>query len=814
MSIKSVFALVTAFAAASLTPLAACADAPATEWTFDGGGTLTEVVPEGGTPWVFYIYDSGVIDLKARGTSTVLNFRTLPDGCKPIVSMGALFRGEAIEEVYLPSTLKTLGQYALFSCSALRVCDIPEDSMLESLGFGALASCPNLEEVRLTDHLETIGDVAINGSCTKVKFIGSTMPDSLSRIEGSFCEGMSWVFSGRLVFGGDDSHDVTIGTSRYPFNSCTALTELVFGAKVTPLTSASILFSNCSGITNIVCRNPDGFCFGPSTSTSYFNNLAGLKQYDLYGWPKGKMIGNGVKTRILAPCDNQTWLDFTSDAARMTPWNQISKADRDAYWTNFYGDGAEAAKAAAAAGEIPTPKGRVAATDQTYEGAVIPGNVYIVFDKGEEVRTVSLMVCGERENTVAAEGETAFFPAYGVIPDVLTDPAYGKSFVCTAPRYAGDLERLYEVTGYRVFSMDSDGDYTILAQSGSFSDDEVRAFTFDTDVLTAKAYKLVWDMKTEVAYAVNVVAPSLPDMGTWTFGQYFRKGYYLPGAEATVTAVGTAGHPFVMWGVADDMCNPTRYDATLRISVDGPKTVKPIFKSDRWELHSVDNAYYLTDGQWKFVANYDASKRSVSITAAAPDPSYGEELDLSLPVYYTIGSAADSNLVHLTSIGGIYKNWPAGVLDRLRKIAFGADFEEVGRYAFYDEKGSISNVTDIVFKGHPSIGYVPFANCTQLRRVACRSDIPPGLPDGITGYANFQIVFDIPRGNVGWEAFLTDTGKVIPWKNALPHQKLGFMSYHPNERNPLGMTENGNGTVPRYQWVRYEHPLGLAVILR
>ena len=775
-------------------------ETPATEWTY-ASNKLTEVVPEGQTPWVFGLDASGRLSANQTGVSAALNFRNLPEGCPSVVKLAnSLFRGnKTIQEVYLPSTLKEIETYAFLQSSELRVCDVPEDCQLETIGTGALAQCSSLAEFRLTDCVATISGDAFN-SDLNLTIIGSLMPDSLATITGELGRDSGSMFSGRLVFGGDDSHDVTIGTSGYPFLKCTSLTELDFGEKVTPLTSATSIFGSCAGITNIVCRNPDGFSFGKDASSSYFGNLSGLKQYDLYGWPKGKMIGNGKDTRILAPRDNAKWLAFVADPSRVTPWAQVLDADKAAYRAAF-GEDALA------------PVGRVAATDQTYEGATLPKNVYVVFDKGEVAKTLFVKVGQDGADTPAVQ--PAFFPTCGTHANFEKDETLGAQFACTAPRYSGDGRVLYEVSGYQVCVRGDDGDFSVVAKEGTFIDGEAREFVFDTaEFPQVTEFTLVWKMSTEVAYNLTFVAPLVDGLGTWkVVTEPNFHGYYLSGSEVTVSATGAEGHPFVMWGIAEDMWNQTRYDATLEITVDGRKSVTPIFKADHWELHNVGSDWYLTDGFWRFGASYDSTARDVTITATTPIPAYGEELDFSLPVYYTVGANADGGIVRLTKINAIRGNWPEMTIDRLRRVVFGADLTRIESYAFFKD-GSCSNLTEVVIKGAPQLGNGTFMGCAKLRRVICRNGVPAGLADSMGGQVNYAVVYDIPRENAAWESFLSDTEKCKSWRDCSTGQKSNYYAYHPDERRPLALTLDGNGTVSRYQWVRYNQPSGLMLIVR
>ena len=492
----------------ALVSFTARADAPDTRWTLSEPDKLThqitEVVPDDQTPWKFNITKSNgqIGSITQVGDSTTLNFRNLPEGCTPIKIFNRTFQDNTkIEELYLPASVTTLKYYTFKGTSNLCVCDLPEDTLLETIENQTFVST-KLKEFRLGSHLKTIAGGSNGGNFnTGMTFLGDKMPDSLETIGAENFKDQVDGFVGRLTFGGDDTHGFTI-TGRRVFYGCSRITELVFGAKVTEVLSARYTnlepFNGCSGITNFVCRAPEGFTFGSATD-SYFAGLNGLKQYDLSGWPRGKMIANvanGKQTRILAPRDNLKWLGYVAESSRVTPWGSISAANQEAYWTYFYGN-LEAAKAAAAAGEIPTPVGRVASA-ALYEGASIPANVWIVFDKGEEIDARTLIVSGDLDGLVPTTDEAEFLPAFGQTNFLAkTEGGEPVPLVCTAPRFArvssataGTDYR--EIVGYQIFSRDADGSYSTVVEEGQFAGGSPRQVAFDASVLTGTNYKLVW----------------------------------------------------------------------------------------------------------------------------------------------------------------------------------------------------------------------------------------------------------------------------------------------------------------------------------
>ena len=787
----------------ALVSFTAAADAPDTQWTY-ASNVLTEVVPDGQTPWKFYLYSSnGSLNPSQAGDSTVLNFRTLPEGCPAIVTIaGQVFReNNTIEEVYLPATATKISSYCFYKSGALRVCDIPEDSLLETIEAGVFTYCQVLEEIRLTDRLSTLSTPF--AGCPKLKLSGHLMPDSLTTTGNAFLREQDGVIVGRLVFGGDDMHDVTIG-GNYSFQKCTQLTELVFGAKVTAVEGTA--FGSCSGITNVVCRNPDGFDFG----TTALSGLTGLVQYDFHGWPQGKVTGRGVKMRILAPRDNAKWLAFVADSSRVTPWAQVSDADKAAYNAAF-GDGL-------------APVGRIAATDQTYEGATLPKNVYVVFDKGEVAKTLFVKVGQDGADTPAVQ--PAFFPTCGTHANFEKDETLGAQFTCTAPRYSGDGRTLYEVSGYRVCVKGADGDFSVVAKEGTFTDGEAREFVFDTAELPqVTEFELTWKMGAEgVAYNPTFVAPFVDGFGTWeVVTEPNFNGYFLPGSDVTVSATGSEGHPFVMWGV-EEVELEQRHEATMTFALNGPWTLHPIFKVDHWVAHNGGwTANYITDGYWKFAvdASFPTSTKELTVGALYTGylaSGYGEDLDFSLPVYFSSGTGADGSPCKLVALQQIRTSFPAEVLNRIRTITLSEDFRTSSDYVFYRSMTeSLNNIEKITILGNTEMGNQTFCVKGALREVIVRGGNPAEqrLGRGIGGATNYAVVFRIPRGNAGWEELMADSAQFTPWKNVSKANREKFAEYHPGERHPLGlMTLKNNLGQSWYQWVAYEKPSGFAIILQ
>ena len=782
------------------------AEAPDTQWTWaQSGTTLTEVLPDpapdGAVAWAFTLSSAGVLKVKTAGTSPALNFRTIPEDCPyDIVSLADnfLYGNKTIEEVYLPDTLKKLPSLAFYTATSLRVCDFTANSQLEEIGYLAVYTTKNTVQVRVTDNLKRLNKQATSG--IDFLFDCQVFPDGFTHLDQD-----NELSVERVVFGGDDSHDMTWGTGSMTLRMSKSIKEVVFGAGVTGCTAPGFLYQGGT-ITNVVCKCPTGFTFGAN-----FAKYATVLQYDFYGWPSGapSMCYNRSQTRILAPRDNVTWKGLVSDPSLVTPWTSLTAAEKKVY-TDAYGSELE-------------PFGKVAATGATYEGFTLAAGAWIVFNKGEDIKVVSLAVSGEAGNYDPAEGEPSFSPAYGTIPDVVS--TLGDKFTCTAPRYIGSDLICYEVTGYRLYGKDEVGDFTVVKSEGSFADDEPRVFEFDTSVQTEEAYKLLWLTGNKVGYRFTVNAPLWSGLGTWVTNTVpDLKGYFSAGSEVKMTAAGADGHPFVMWAVSEDEANATRHAATLTLTMTNTWTVRPIFKTDHWEFSagslSGDNySGKICDGYFNLNSSLSKSTRRLTLlgdnAAANNTYSYAEELDFSKPVYFTGGTGADGQEVYLVNIPS--RLVPGQYLARFRKISIGSSVEALVSICLWGTppRDSARNLQELVFDGAPTLAASTIATCGNLRQITFRGGIPTFVGVALSGLTASAVRLTASHTNEDWKAFAADAANVKRWRACEPEQQEAFGTYHPGEAHPYGrIIGNGGKGIPTDQWFDFDQRQGMMILLR
>ena len=84
----------------------------------------------------------------------------------------------SMESITLPSTIKKIGQFAFYGCSALTSIDIPEGVTI--IPDNCFDHCKKLNSVTLPTTIKKIGDYAFS-DCNKVKTI--TIPNGCERLE-------------------------------------------------------------------------------------------------------------------------------------------------------------------------------------------------------------------------------------------------------------------------------------------------------------------------------------------------------------------------------------------------------------------------------------------------------------------------------------------------------------------------------------------------------------------------------------------------------------------------------------------------------
>ena len=359
---------------------------PNTEWTVMGTTTLTitEVVPDGETPWTFTLTEAGAMTVSAVGTGTKLNFRTIPQAegypegrefkITYVVSSKnskSKFVDSNIQELYWPNTVTSIQPYTFYftktSLSKLEVCDYPEGTEIETIGDWAFGRCDELKRLRISDKLRSISSTSPFSNCSKLVFEGPMLPAAMKSLNNSVFqlgEGATPLSDGLLVIGGSDEtftwnyNNDTVGNRIFSrFN----ITNLVFGAGVAHAATNVVMdgtktvFGNPyhastttgSSITNIVVKNPGVFAFGyvfdPESLVGYksYNVTAKpttVRNYDVAGWVTGTLVKRTAALAVTVPeARQETAKSYQTRimAAKNAYWKEFKKA-RDANKSKYY----------------------------------------------------------------------------------------------------------------------------------------------------------------------------------------------------------------------------------------------------------------------------------------------------------------------------------------------------------------------------------------------------------------------------------------------------------------------------------------------
>ena len=243
-------------------------------WDFDAG-TLTEAAKPGEKPWVFAYTSDGVLGCPVqKGDAKTLDFRHLPDGVPPLKELGRnCLSGTAIEEVYLPDTLVSIGPAAFHNCRKLR-------------------------------RIEPL------------------IPDSVTHFGTSHALGGCGALEGTLVIGGSDGPiDPLPGDNRFLLSGLGRIGGLVFGAGCGPSFFKWSYggFNGCGSVTSIVCRTKEtldwsqGVSWPEGCRTCLFQDMKKLATVDVAGF-----VSNGAglpelkpgQCTIRVPAESAEWKDF------------------------------------------------------------------------------------------------------------------------------------------------------------------------------------------------------------------------------------------------------------------------------------------------------------------------------------------------------------------------------------------------------------------------------------------------------------------------------------------------------------------------
>lgn len=208
----------------------------------------------------------------------------LEEGIKGIAPNA--FSGAPVTSLYLPSTLKTIGDEAFsycnhlhdvtfsegieriegdafYQCHALEKVALPKS--LRSVGENAFAYCDALQEVTISEGLKTLGERAFLG-CTALERV--TLPTTLTSLPGYAFQGCTALpsvtvpvgvrsiganaFQGCEALTGVALPATLTDIGRYAFNNCKALASVTLPAALVIVQSYA--FAGCEALREVVCQ--------------------------------------------------------------------------------------------------------------------------------------------------------------------------------------------------------------------------------------------------------------------------------------------------------------------------------------------------------------------------------------------------------------------------------------------------------------------------------------------------------------------------------------------------------------------------------
>jgi hypothetical protein len=179
-----------------------------------------------------------------------------------------------IVSLVLPVTLKTLGAYAFYNCTALISLDWPFSTEGASIGEYTFSGCASLTALNLPETLETIGNYAFRGTSLSTLCLPSGMKTiGQYAFSGLNITSMEWPLA---------PDGATIGG--YAFLNCQFLTSVTLPAGLTQI--GSYAFQNCYSLKEISLpaslTQIDSYAFNFCNSLKKVSLPAGLTQINSY----------------------------------------------------------------------------------------------------------------------------------------------------------------------------------------------------------------------------------------------------------------------------------------------------------------------------------------------------------------------------------------------------------------------------------------------------------------------------------------------------------------------------------------------------
>ncbi len=244
-------------------------DCSVCQWTVTEIGKLNEDSGSGGNIYKLFV-PSTIIQMEEGAFSELYNleeikFADAPETAKGLteISAGAFENLKNLESVYLPNTLKIIGDNAFYNCTSLIDIVIPEG--VTTIGDRAFKNCTLLEYIEIPSTVTSIGESAFEGCTNADVFIVGAYPDEL---DNEAPASQLKIIGNRAFYGAKmykylDIPETVEEIGADAFNHCWDIEEVyIYGAQlekigVNAFTRAVKIFATSSAVQLLLVKNLD-----------------------------------------------------------------------------------------------------------------------------------------------------------------------------------------------------------------------------------------------------------------------------------------------------------------------------------------------------------------------------------------------------------------------------------------------------------------------------------------------------------------------------------------------------------------------------